>query len=114
MAKITKNLFRNLQELSKSAFPNEVGGILIGKEIINDFVLFPGEFSRHYVSLNLFNLPIYPNMVGTFHSHPSGALNPSPADLKMFSKTGKFNIIFSMDDFKCYDASGKQIKLEIM
>lgn len=112
--KISKKLLNNLIELSKNAFPNEVGGILLGKPIANDFVLFPGEFSRHYVKMNLFNIPIYGNTVGSFHSHPNNVLNPSTADLKLFGKVGSFHIIFGMDCFKCYDYSGKELDIEII
>jgi len=112
--KISKKLFVNLAELVKNAFPNEVGGVIFGKEIADDFVLFPAQFSRHYIRMNLFNIPIYSKVIGTFHSHPTGSLRPSQADLQMFFKTGTFHIIFGMENFKCYNSSGKEIKLEIM
>ena len=111
MVKITKKLFKNLAGLAKNAVPNEIGGILLGKEIADDFILFPGEFSNHYIKMNLFNIPIYTNALGTFHSHPIGPLKPSQADLNMFSKIGSFHIILNSKDYRCYNNSGKEIKL---
>jgi len=111
--KLSKELFKTLRELTISAVPNEVGGVILGKEVGKDFVLFPAEFSRHYVKMNLFNIPIYTDILGTFHSHPNGIVRPSAADLKMFRKMGNFHLIFGPNNFKCYDNSGKEVELII-
>lgn len=116
--KINKKVLKNILALSKNAYPSEVGGLLLGKEIIDDFVLVPAEFTTHSVYVKLYDIPIYPNLAGSFHSHPVESSEPSSADLRFFGKMGKVHIIFAypydLNSFIAYDSEGKQVKLEVV
>lgn len=100
--------------LAREAYPNEVGGILLGKRIINDFVIVPARFSRNSVRVFLDLIPIYPEFVGTFHSHLSGALLPSRADLEFFSSFGRIHLIVDGYSFRAFSSKGKEIRLEVV
>ena len=100
--------------LAREAYPNEVGGILLGKRIINDFVIVPARFSRDSIHVFLNMIPIYPDFVGTFHSHPSGALFPSRADLEFFSNFGRIHLIVDGYLFRAFSPKGEEIRLEVV
>ncbi len=117
--KITKELLERLMEISKEAYPREIGGILLKKkEVISDFVIVPGQFETHSIYVRYDQLPIYPNSAGTFHSHPSNNPNPSKADLDFFSRLGKTHMIiahpYSLNSIGVYDSSGKASRLDVV
>ncbi len=112
--KIKHELLRRLLILAREAYPNEVGGILLGKRVINDFVIVPAKFSRNSVHVFWGLIPIYPEFVGTFHSHPSGVLFPSKADLEFFSNFGRVHLIVDGYSFRAFSPKGEEIKLEVI
>jgi proteasome lid subunit RPN8/RPN11 len=63
-------------------------------------------------------IPIYPDLAGTFHSHPTPNAEASRADLKLFGEIGKQHIIFgypyNLNSFQAYDSMGKKIQVKIV
>lgn len=119
--KIKKEVILSIMELSKSAFPNEFSGMLVGdvdKKIINDIYIIPlTQNHRNSSSIRLDLVPMSLSIIGTVHSHPTGSAYPSSADLNFF-QSKSVNIItnypYSLNDFKVYDSFGKIIFLEII
>lgn len=114
--KIKKETLNDILQVSKEAHPLEVGGILLGKKQIDDFVLIPGEFTSSSVRVRLNQLPIYTNKKGTFHSHPTTNPNPSKADKSFFSKMGRYHMIiakpYTEEKIKAYNNRGEEIEVE--
>lgn len=117
---ILKDTLNFILEVSKSSYPNEFGGLLqINKDnIISDILILPGTLSgESSVNLNLFMMPNI-STVGTVHSHPSGHIIPSNADLHLFGKTGNYHIItgypYNIDSWKCFNSSGEKRELRII
>jgi len=115
--KIKKETLQDILKVSEEAYPREVGGLLLGKNQINDFVLIPGEFRPKSVRVKLNQLPIYPHKQGTFHSHPSPHPKPSTADRSFFSQMGRYHMIiakpYKEDSIKAYNNRGQEINLEV-
>jgi proteasome lid subunit RPN8/RPN11 len=118
--RITRDLLEKLIELCGGAHPREVGGLLLGKKKTleaNDFVIIPGRFQYSSIYIHMDRIPIYPNLIGTFHSHPSPNSRPSGADLDLFGRLGKVHLIFAypydLNSIGVYESSGKPSKLEI-
>ncbi|RLG21599.1 metalloprotease [Candidatus Micrarchaeota archaeon] len=116
--KIKREVIGNLLELCRAAYPNEVGGMLLGKEIIDDFVLTPSEYGPSSIITRMQDMPIYTNIAGSFHSHPTGDNRPSRADLNFFSKTGKYHLIiaypYTLNKVAAYDVKGRAEELVII
>lgn len=92
---IRRKTLRMILGASKDAYPNEFGAILRAEAgVITELLLIPGTIggNRHAI-FRLYNMPPDFSVVGTVHSHPSGAFHPSDEDLHMFSKFGGLHII---------------------
>ncbi len=115
--RIKKEVLEKILALCKEAYPNEVAGILLGTDTVNDFVIMPGEYFEASVYVKTYNIPIYPNAAGTFHSHP-GPPVPSRADLDFFSKTGREHLIigwpYNLENIRSYDSMGRRAPLQII
>lgn len=116
--KITKDMVVRLLEMSRSAYPREIAGMLLAKKgVINDVVIMPGDYETQHVYVKMHLLPIYTNAVGTFHSHPSNSNRPSRADLDFFGEIGRIHLIiaypYSLNSIAAYDSTGKPAKLEL-
>jgi proteasome lid subunit RPN8/RPN11 len=63
-------------------------------------------------------LPVDFSVVGTVHSHPSGACYPSDADLDLFRRFGWIHIIacspYGMRSWAAYNSLGEPIQLEVV
>jgi proteasome lid subunit RPN8/RPN11 len=118
--KIKNEVLRLILEAAKDSHPYEFGAFLREKYgVIYEIVLLPGTLSgRRSAVFNLMMKPIDFSIVGTVHSHPSGALWPSDEDLSMFSRTGKIHIIvgypYTYASWKAYDRDGKEVRLEVV
>ncbi len=116
---IARETLRFILEVSKSSYPNEFAGLLqVENGIITEVLVLPGtESSESSALLKLFMMP---NMssVGSVHSHPSGIIKPSNADLQMFGKTGNYHIIvgspYDFQSWKCFNAEGEERELQII
>jgi len=118
--KIRRELLDTLFALGKSQHPNEFLAILKFKNgVIDELDLAPGTISgRSSASFDTFMMPLDTNTAGSAHSHPSGAVRPSEADLRFFPKTGKYHIIvgapYNDDTWKAFMANGEQISIEVV
>jgi len=88
------------------------------KIVISDAEIPP--FATHgnsFASFPLHMLPIDFSIVGVAHSHPSGVLKPSTADLNKFY--GRIMVIVAypyqtQQDIMVFDREGKALKYEVL
>jgi proteasome lid subunit RPN8/RPN11 len=117
MLTIKKKVLSNLLGISREAHPYEVGGLLLGRGAVDDYVLVPGDFTEQSIYIYMDRIPLYPNLVGTFHSHPSPDPRPSRADMNLFSRMGKAHIIigypYELNSMRAYDSRGKAMELRV-
>lgn len=106
---------------ARSAYPNEFGGVLRADPpgVISELMLVPGGTAgRRHANFHLYMLPADLSVVGTVHSHPSGALHPSDADLRLFRNWGRRHIIvgapYSPGSWRVYDGNGAPTSLQVV
>jgi proteasome lid subunit RPN8/RPN11 len=117
---ISRNCLDSALACAKSSYPQEFGGILRSDEpgVITDLLLLPGTTSgARHANFQLYMLPVDLGVMGTVHSHPSGALHPSAADLRLFRHWGRRHIIlgypFGMGSWRAYDGNGEETHLAV-
>ena len=114
---IRKTVIDSILTHARVSYPDEGILLLRGKAknqlVTVDSVVLPPQAirNRHQTSFPLGVLPIDYGIVGTAHSHPSGALEPSVADLNSFY--GKIMVIVaypydSEADLACFDRNGRR------
>jgi hypothetical protein len=86
--------------------------------VISELLLVPGTTAgRRHANFLLYMLPADLTVVGTVHSHPSGALHPSDADVRLFRSWGRRHIIvgapFSPGSWRAYDGNGEEVHLNV-
>ncbi len=116
---IAREALEFMLEVSASSHPKEFAGMLYETENIITHIDVPiTQSSNVSAVMDLFTLPVNPHLIGTVHSHPSGVLTPSPADLKLFMQSGSYHIIvgypYDMQSWVCYDRAGSIRKLDIL
>lgn len=120
MWSIRKRILRMIMEASMDSYPNEFGALLRAEdEIIYEIALMPGTVQGdHHTIFMLYNKPIDFSLVGSVHSHPSGVIEPSDADLHMFSNSGPVHIIvgfpYLLENFQAYNRSGRKIEIKVI
>lgn len=104
----------------RSSYPNEFGGLLRSEEagVITELLLLPGTTAgKRHANFMLYMLPADLSVVGTVHSHPSGALHPSEADLMLFRHWGSRHVIvgypFGVGAWRAYDGNGEETHLGV-
>lgn len=119
--RITRRALTSALASARSAFPNEFGGILRADPpgVISELLLLPGTTAgRAHANFQLYMLPADLTVVGTIHSHPSGALHPSSADLLLFRRWGRRHIIvgtpFGPGSWRAYDGNGEETHLDVL
>lgn len=117
---IKKRTLKMILEASKSSFPEEFGAFLrADKGVIHELILLPGTVTgeRHAI-FRMHMLPIDFTIVGTVHSHPSGACYPSDADLELFRRYGWIHIIacrpYDMGSWAAFDMTGESRELKVV
>jgi len=117
---ITRRALSSALASARSAYPNEFGGVLRADPpgLISELLLLPGTTAgRSHANFQLYMLPADLTVVGTIHSHPSGALHPSDADVQLFRNWGRRHIIvgapFGPGSWRAYDGSGEEVRLEV-
>ena len=117
---ITRRALSSALASARSAFPNEFGGVLRADPpgVISELLLLPGTTAgRSHANFMLYMLPADLTVVGTIHSHPSGALHPSGADIRLFRNWGRRHIIlgapFGPGSWRAYDGNGEEVRLEV-
>lgn len=117
---IRRSLLESVLACGDSALPNEFGGMLRSETpgVITDLVLLPGTTAGHrHANLQLWMLPADFTIVGTVHSHPSGALHPSEADVQLFRHWGNRHLIigrpFTKGCWRAYDGRGEEVHMDV-
>ncbi len=116
---IAQEALEFMLKVSASSHPKEFAGMLYETKNVITHVDVPiTQSSNVSAVMDLFTLPVNPHLVGTVHSHPSGVLTPSPADLKLFMQSGAYHIIvgypYDMQSWTCYDRAGHVRKLDVL
>ncbi|MFG1529845.1 MAG: Mov34/MPN/PAD-1 family protein [Thermoplasmata archaeon] len=118
---ITRSVLDSALASARSSYPNEFGGVLrvTAPRVIGELLLLPGTTSgRRHANFQLYMLHADLAVVGTVHSHPSGALHPSEADLQLFRGWGRRHVIlgapFTADCWRSYDGNGRPVPLTVV
>ncbi len=118
---ITRRCLDSALACARSAFPNEFGGILRADEpgVITELLLLPGTTAgRRHANFQLYMLPVDLGVAGTVHSHPSGALHPSEADVTLFRHWGRRHLIlghpFESGSWRAYDGNGLEVAIDVV
>ncbi len=114
-----RGLLEALLGFAREGHPREVIVLLRGRAErgvihVSDFLLPPfGLGGRGFAQFPVHMLPIDFTIMGTAHSHPSGALRPSAADLNNFY--GRVMMImarpYTLRDAAFFNSRGEQVPL---
>jgi proteasome lid subunit RPN8/RPN11 len=122
MISIDKELLEAILEGARRLYPRETILLLRGRKSkksieISDLLVPPlAKYGRGFSSLPLHMLPMDFSIVGTAHSHPSGNLMPSHADLNH-----SFGVVLLIAGFPfrneknvaVYNRSGEKLTLQV-
>lgn len=118
---ITRRALHSALASARSAYPNEFGGLFRADPpgVISELLMLPGTTAgRRHANFQLYMLPADPTVAGTVHSHPSGALHPSDADLRLFRNWGRRHIIlgapYDPGCWRAYDGNGEETVLRVI
>jgi proteasome lid subunit RPN8/RPN11 len=86
--------------------------------VIREFLFLPFTSTERSASLRYDLMPLDTHVAGSAHSHPSGALRPSDADLRFFPALGRYHLIigppFTETSWRCFTSDGKPCELEVV
>jgi proteasome lid subunit RPN8/RPN11 len=118
---ITRHALDAALASARSAYPNEFGGVLRADPpgVISELLLLPGSTAgRRHANFQLWMLHADLSVAGTVHSHPSGALHPSDADLRLFRSWGRRHLIlgapYGSGAWRAYDGNGRETRLAVV
>ncbi|MGI0156230.1 MAG: Mov34/MPN/PAD-1 family protein, partial [Thermoplasmata archaeon] len=118
---ITRRALDSALASARSALPNEFGGVLRADPpgVISELLLLPGTTAgRRHANFQLWMLHADLSVAGTVHSHPSGALHPSDADVRLFRNWGRRHLIlgapYGPGAWRAYDGSGTETSLHVV
>ena len=117
---IARDALEFILEVSASSHPKEFAGMLYETDqIITDVDVPINQSSNGTTVMDLFTIPVSTHIVGSVHSHPSGELQPSDADIRLFiEKGGDYHIIvaypYEITSWVCYDRVGNLRQLDVL
>ena len=118
---VTRRALDSALASAASSYPNEFGGVLRADPpgTISELLLVPGTTAgQRHANFHLYMLPADLTVVGTVHSHPSGALHPSSADLRLFRSWGRRHLIlgapYDPGCWRAYDGNGEEVHLSVV
>jgi proteasome lid subunit RPN8/RPN11 len=118
---ITRRALQSALASARSAYPNEFGGVFRADPpgVISELLMLPGTTAgRRHANFHLYMLHADLAVAGTVHSHPSGALHPSDADLRLFRNWGQRHLIlgapFDPGCWRAYDGNGAETTLRVV
>lgn len=118
---ITRHVLDSALASARSAYPNEFGAVLRADPpgLVSELLLIPGTTAgRRHANFQFYMLPADLAVVGTVHSHPSGALHPSDADTRLFRNWGRRHLIlgspFGPGSWRAYDSNGRPVDLPVV
>jgi proteasome lid subunit RPN8/RPN11 len=117
---IRQELLNLLLELGRESHPHEFVALL--KEwdgVIEVLNLLPGTVTGSESASVIFDvMPLDTHLAGSAHSHPSGAIRPSDADIHFFPRSGRFHFIIGYPydpwDWRCFTADGDPCRMEVL
>ena len=119
---ISQDLLQTVFEGAKSVYPRETILLLRGEKkkdviAVTELVVPPlANYGRGFSSIQLHMLPMDFSIVGTAHSHPSGNIRPSNADMNHFVGPVIIIVGFPFTDEKnvaVYNRKGETLTLQI-
>jgi proteasome lid subunit RPN8/RPN11 len=119
---IDHELLMTILEGARRLYPRETILLLRGKKkkdvtTISELVVPPlANYGQGFAQIRLHMLPMDFSIVGTAHSHPSGNLSPSPADLNHFIGVVLIIVGFPFKDEKnvaIYNRAGEKLALQV-
>jgi proteasome lid subunit RPN8/RPN11 len=119
---ISAELLQGILEGSRSLYPRESILLLRGKksksmtEVLELIIPPLATYGQGFSSFPLHMLPMDFSIVGTVHSHPSGNVLPSPADLNHFFGNILMIVGFPFTDAKnvvAYNRNGEKLELQV-
>ena len=118
---ITRAVLDSAMASGRSSYPSEFGGLLRTDPpgIISELLLLPGTTAgRRHANFQFYMMPADLAVVGTVHSHPSGALFPSDADTRLFRNWGRRHVIigspFAPSSWRAYDSNARPVLLPVL
>jgi len=119
---IPREILEMVLESARTLHPRETMFLLRGKATKNSLsiseLLIPpvATYGRGFSTFPIHMLPMDFSIVGTVHSHPSGSLLPSPADLN--NSMGRVIVIVAFpykgeENAAAYNRDGKRLTLQI-
>lgn len=119
---IDEELLCAILEGARRLYPRETILLLRGKKAknvitVSDLVVPPlATYGQGFAGIRVHMLPMDFSIVGTVHSHPSGNLMPSPADLNHFFGAVLMIVGSPFTDERnaaAYDHNGKALVLQV-
>jgi len=119
---IDHELLMTIFEGARRLCPRETILLLRGKKkknmiTISELVVPPlANYGQGFAQIRLHMLPMDFSIIGTAHSHPSGNLSPSPADLNHFIGVVLMIVGFPFKDEKnvaIYNRAGEKLALQV-
>jgi len=119
---IDHELLMTIFEGARRLCPRETILLLRGKKkkdmvTISELVVPPlANYGQGFAQIRLHMLPMDFSIIGTAHSHPSGNLSPSPADLNHFIGVVLMIVGFPFKDEKnvaIYNRAGEKLTLQV-
>ena len=119
---MSAKLLDSIFEGAKRLYPKETILLLRGKKSkdtirVSDLVVPPlAVYGYGFANLPFHRLPMDFSVVGTVHSHPSGNINPSTADLNNFFGRALMIVGFpfaSTQNVAVYNSKGEKLPLQV-
>ncbi|MDD1704046.1 MAG: Mov34/MPN/PAD-1 family protein [Methanoregula sp.] len=117
---IRQELLNLLLELGRESHPHEFVALLKERDgVIEVLNLLPGTVTGSESASVIFDMmPLDTHLAGSAHSHPSGAIRPSDADIHFFPRSGRFHFIignpYGPGDWRCFTADGDPCRMEVL
>ena len=117
---IRQEILSLLLKMARASHPREFVALLRERDgLIDEVNMLPGTVVREDSASLLFDMmPLDTHIAGSAHSHPSGPIRPSDADLAFFPRTGRYHLIvgypYGRDDWRCFTADGTPCTLEVV
>jgi proteasome lid subunit RPN8/RPN11 len=119
---ISKELVQAILEGARILYPKESILLLRGKKAKNEIVVTElvvpplATYGQGFANIPIHRLPMDFSIIGTVHSHPSGNVAPSPADLNHFFGSMLMIVGFPYKDESnaaAYDCNGESLMLRV-
>ncbi len=117
---ISVDLIRLLLQIGRENHPYEFVAVLREEDgIIRELNLLPGTSATEVSAHLLYDMmPLDTHVAGSAHSHPSGGIFPSEADLSFFPRIGRYHVIvgfpYGENDWRCFLTDGSPASLEVV